>query len=209
MVSRRVSLLVLPLTLIACMYGEPEIRSFQTPSVDGRIPTGIVLHPLLSSQVEGSWGRTYPMFNQSREHIYIRPPAKTTLQVTGTSERLTGMLTMELLQRGFKLHELPVEAPVEGENAFAVSLALLDELREKSGVHAILIGNAFFAHPGRYDDVHVTDLYLKVVDVETLEVLGQVALTHDSDGWPMDRIASEVADQLAAGAGLIAQVNEE
>jgi hypothetical protein len=48
----------------------------------------------------------------------------------------------------------------------------------------------------------VSDLFLKVVDVETLEVISQVTLSHDSIGWPMDEVAREVANQLAEGAGL-------
>jgi hypothetical protein len=61
----------------------------------------------------------------------------------------------------------------------------------------------FFARPSdRGEDVPVTDLFLKVVDVETLEVISQVTLSHDSIGWPMDEVAREVANQLAEGAGL-------
>jgi hypothetical protein len=126
------------------MSSVPEIRTVQPPTSDRKIPLGIVLHPLLSTQVPESWTRVWMKsgltYNQDRDSIYIKPPTKTTLQVTGTSERLTGLLTGELMERGFQLRELPVTAPVEGESAFAVSLALLDELRERSNVHAILIG---------------------------------------------------------------------
>ena len=144
-------LMVIP--LLSCMSAAPKYQSVQSPATGKRIPLGIVLHPLLSSQAEPGWGRAALLYNGGdRESIYIRPPVKTTMQVTGTSERMTGLLNMELTRRGFKLSELPVEAPIEGESAFAVSLALLDELRERNNVHAILIGNAFFTGANRYGD---------------------------------------------------------
>jgi hypothetical protein len=195
--------IALLLSSLSCA-GPPPMKAVRTPGAE-RIPLSIVLHPLLSTQSESGWGTSAALMSQDRGSLYITPPAKTTMQVTGTSERLTNLLTVELAQRGFKLRELPVEAPVEGQSAFAVSLALLDDLREHNDVHAILIGNAFFARPyNRFDDSQVTDLYLKVVNTETLEVMCQITIGHDASGWSMPAVASEVADELADNAGLAA-----
>ena len=189
------------LLVIGCS-GPPAMESIRTPGAE-RIPLGIVLHPLLSAQAE-SWGtvRSFYLDSSDRKNLYIQPPAKTTMQVTGLSERLTNMLTVELSRRGFKMRELPVEAtPNKDDNAFAVSLALLDELRERNDVHAILIGNAFFSR--QYgSDSYVTDMYLKVVNVETLEVMCQIIIDHDTMGWSMPDVVNEVADELAINAGL-------
>lgn len=187
--------------------GPPAMESIRTPGAE-KIPLGIVLHPLLSTQTEGNtWGggRAFSLYSgEDRKNLYIQPPAKTTMQVTGLSERLTNMLNIELSRRGFKLRELPVEAtPNKDENAFAVSLGLLDELRQRNDVHAILIGNAFFARPyNGIDDSYVTDMYVKVVNTETLEVMCQIIIDHHTNGWSMSDVANEVADELAVNAGL-------
>lgn len=184
--------------------GPPAMESIRTPGAE-KIPLGIVLHPLLSTQAEG-WGsvRTWARMSNDRNSLYITPPAKTTMQVTGLSERLTNLLTIELSRRGFKLRELPVAAtPAKDENTFAVSLALLDDLREHNDVHAILIGNAFFGRSyNGMGDSYVTDMYVKVVNVETLEVMCQIIIDHDTMGWAMPDVANEVADELAINAGL-------
>ena len=190
--------------------GPPVMESIRTPGAQN-IPLGIVLHPLLSTQTEVStWGRmgSVTLSNRTRDSLYIEPPAKTTMQVTGLSERLTNMLTVELSRRGFKLRELPVEATLnKNENAFAVSLALLDELRERNDVHAILIGNAFFSR--QYgSESYVTDMYVKVVNVETLEVMCQIIIDHDTMGWSMPDVANQVADELAINAGLPIEQNK-
>jgi len=184
------------------------MESIRTPGAKN-IPLGIVLHPLLSTQTERGWMRgSFALDSQNRESIYIMPPAKTTMQVTERSERLTNMLNIELSRRGFKLRELPVEAtPAREQNTFAVSLALLDELRERNDVHAILIGNAFFT--GQYNDSYVTDMYVKVVNVETLEVMCQIIVDHHTNGWSMPDVVNEVADELAFNAGLEVEQEEQ
>jgi len=184
------------------------MESIRTPGAKN-IPLGIALHPLLSTQTERGWMRgSFALDSQNRESIYIMPPAKTTMQVTERSERLTNMLNIELSRRGFKLRELPVEAtPAREKNTFAVSLALLDELRERNDVHAILIGNAFFT--GQYDDSYVTDMYVKVVNVETLEVMCQIIVDHHTNGWSMTDVVNEVADELAFNAGLEVEQQEQ
>jgi hypothetical protein len=133
------------------------------------------------------------------------------MQVTGLSERLTNLLTVELSRRGFKLRELPVAAtPAKDENTFAVSLALLDDLRTRNDVHAILIGNAFFGRSyNGMGDSYVTDMYVKVVNTETLEVMCQIIIDHDTMGWSMPDVANEVADELAVNAGLPIEQEQE
>jgi len=205
--------IVFSLAFLGCAT-PPAMESIRTPGAKN-IPLGIVLHPLLSTQVEGrEWGRVGPASlysGEDRKNLYIQPPAKTTMQVTGLSERLTNMLNIELSRRGFKLRELPVEAtPAKDENTFAVSLALLDELRERNDVHAILIGNAFFAHPyNGTSDSYVTDMYVKVVNVETLEVMCQIIIDHHTNGWSMPDVVNEVADELAFNAGLEIEQEEQ
>jgi hypothetical protein len=183
----------------------PAIQTVRSPSAE-RIPLGVVIHPLFSTEVVGAGSvRSWALYNSNREHIYISPPAETSLKVTGPSQRLTSDLSMELAARGFKLSELPVEAPAgqgDNKNVFAVSLALLDDLRATHNVGAILIGNAFFANESYYNDTRVTDFYVKMVDVKTLEVLCQISLSHDYQGRDMSDAARDIADQLAIEAGL-------
>ena len=199
--------IVFSLVFLSCA-GAPAMESIRTPGAKN-IPLGIVLHPLLSTQTERGWMRgSFALDSQNRESLYITPPAKTTMQVTERSERLTNMLNIELSRRGFKLRELPVEAtPAREQNTFAVSLALLDELRERNDVHAILIGNAFFT--GQYNDSYVTDMYVKVVNVETLEVMCQIIIDHHTNGWSMTDVVNEVADELAFNAGLEVEQEEQ
>ena len=199
--------IVFALAFLGCAT-PPAMESIRTPGAKN-IPLGIVLHPLLSTQTERGWMRgSFALDSQNRESIYILPPAKTTMQVTERSERLTNMLNIELSRRGFKLRELPVEAtPAREQNTFAVSLALLDELRERNDVHAILIGNAFFT--GQYNDSYVTDMYVKVVNVETLEVMCQIIVDHHTNGWSMPDVVNEVADELAFNAGLEVEQEEQ
>ena len=199
--------IVFALAFLGCAT-PPAMESIRTPGAKN-IPLGIVLHPLLSTQTERGWMRgSFALDSQNRESIYIMPPAKTTMQVTERSERLTNMLNIELSRRGFKLRELPVEAtPAREQNTFAVSLALLDELRERNDVHAILIGNAFFT--GQYNDSYVTDMYVKVVNVETLEVMCQIIIDHHTNGWSMPDVVNEVADELAFNAGLEVEQEEQ
>jgi hypothetical protein len=186
------------------------MRTVRSPDLE-KIPLGIVLHPLFST--EPSRASEVPLADieasESFEHgnMYIHPPVETSLKVTGASERLTGLISMELTGRGFRLRDLPVQAPVEGESVFAVSLSLLDELREQHNVQAILIGNAFFDTRYSGSDAHVTDLYLKLVDVKTLEVMYQIVMPHQVDGWTMDDIARTVADHLAIEANLPVSTN--
>ena len=199
--------IVFALAFLGCAT-PPAMESIRTPGAKN-IPLGMVLHPLLSTQTERGWMRgSFALDSQNRESIYIMPPAKTTMQVTERSERLTNMLNIELSRRGFKLRELPVEAtPAREQNTFAVSLALLDELRERNDVHAILIGNAFFT--GQYNDSYVTDMYVKVVNVETLEVMCQIIVDHHTNGWSMPDVVNEVADELAFNAGLEVEQEEQ
>ena len=202
----------LTMTLLAAVVGgalacepAPQIQTVRSPSAE-KIPLGVVVHPLFSTEIGGTgWARSGIALYSDREHVYISPPTETSLKVTGPSQRLTSELSMQLAARGFKLSELPVESPTgqgDNKNAFAVSLALLDDLRATHNVGAILIGNAFFSKAPYYNDTRVTDCYVKVVDVETLEVLCQISVPHNEEGQDMQEIAHDIADQLAIEAGL-------
>jgi len=202
----------LTMTLLAAVVGgalacepAPQMQTVRSSS-EKNIPLAVVIHPLFSTEIGGGgWSRSPFALYSDRAHVYINPPAETSLKVTGPSQRLTSDLSMQLAARGFKLTELPVESPEgqgENKNAFAVSLALLDDLRETQNVGAILIGNAFFSTAPYSSDMRVTDCYVKIVDVKTLEVLCQISVPHNEEGQDMQEIAGEIADQLAIEAGL-------
>src|SRR5262245_29935640 len=111
-----VSIAVICFLFVMGCAGPPAMETIRTPGSE-KIPLGIVIHPLLSTQAEG-WGTVRGFTTMSdRQNLYIQPPVKTTMQVTGLSERLTNMLNVELSRRGFKLRELPVQAtPARDDN---------------------------------------------------------------------------------------------
>lgn len=184
------------------------MTTIRSPGVD-RIPTTICIHPLLSSPAS----RRYIIkenLNISREHgsVYITPPAESKLVITPRSQMLTGLLSSELAYYGFDLKELPVEVPDESEtgesskNVFFISLDLLKNLRENYGVEAILVGNVMMSYVPRSSRTIVTAAYLKLVDIETLDVLCQVYLLSEDYGEDMDEAAAALASELALEAGL-------
>ena len=128
--------------------------------------------------------------------------------VTPQSQMLTGLLSSELAYYGFDLKELPVEIPDDDQtdetnkNVFFISLDLLERLREEYGVEAILIGNVMMKYVPRYSRTLVTAAYLKLVDIETLDVLCQVHLLSEDYGEDIDKAANALASELALEAGL-------
>lgn len=207
----RVLLPVVMVSGLGCASG--VIHTTPLAGVD-RIPAKLAVYPLLSNTVSpASRGElaVEPLSTREdadRENIYIQPAAESELHITASSQMLTSELLVCLARRGFDLRETPFEtlnANGEGEgNAFVISLALLDELRERYGVTAVIIGNAFFdrdsgRNPG---NSRVTAAYLKVIDTESLQVLCQVSMSYDAMGRKMDQIADTMAQQLAIMAGL-------
>jgi hypothetical protein len=139
------------------------------------------------------------------DEIFIEPPAESKLVVNFQSQLLTGLLSSELANHGFTLKELPVEMPDnEGKVvSFVVSLDLLRRLNEDYGVKAVLIGNVYLS-PERYQSsTHLVNAaYLKLVDVETLDILCHISVIHENEGVDLEATAQAVAAELAGMANL-------
>ena len=186
-----------------------RVRTTPSPGVD-RIPATVAMYPLLSgTEVDG---QPWPIRLQTqgeREEIYIAPPTNSELSVTPSSQMLTGELSVQMARYGFDLREMPYEVreayTPDGDDAYVVSLALLDELRERYGLDAIIVGNAFFMKKRRNyqpSETRVVAAYLKVIDTETLEVLCQVTMSYDAHGRGLNDLAQSMANHLASMAGL-------
>ena len=207
MKGRPVVLVLLFLLVSGCFTLGGKLTTIRSPGVE-RIPTTICVHPILSSPM-GRRIITQRELKVSRQddRVYIAPPAEVRLSVTPQSQMLTGLLSSELAYFGFELKELPVEIPEDSEadetkNIFFISLDLLKSLREDYGVEAILVGNAMMNYVPRNSRTLVTAAYLKLVDIETLDVLCQVHLLSEDYGENLDEAARALASELALEAGL-------
>lgn len=196
------------LLLIGCANLGGKLTTIRSPGVD-RIPKTICIHPLLSSPARRRYFiKENVVVTRERDRVYIAPPTEVSLIVTPQSQMFTGLLSSELAYYGFDLKELPVEIPDNTEsgetkkNVFFISLDLLKSLREEYGVEAILIGNVMMDYVPRYSRTLVTAAYLKLVDIESLEVLCQVYLLSEDYGEDMDKAADALASELALEAGL-------
>ena len=209
MKRKHVFFVLLFLILVGCANLGGKLTTIRSPGVD-RIPTTICIHPLLSYPVRRIYHGKINNVVVSREHdrVYITPPTEMSLTVTPQSQMLTGLLSSELAYYGFDLKELPVEIPDDDQtdetnkNVFFISLDLLERLREEYGVEAILIGNVMMKYVPRYSRTLVTAAYLKLVDIETLDVLCQVHLLSEDYGEDIDKAANALASELALEAGL-------
>ena len=160
-------------------------------------------------------GEGDPDERRERRGIYISPPTESSLIVTGASQFFGDLLTAELAYHGFRIKQLPVESwpgaddgdgnrdAARGERQFYVSMDLLDRLREDFGLEAVLLGNVYFQRAGADPrEVEVTAAYVKLVDVETLDVVCHVSFTNEFHGTDaedvVDRIATELAGMMAS-----------
>jgi hypothetical protein len=196
------------LLIVGCANLGGKLTTIRSPGVE-RIPTTICIHPLLSSPVRRRYiQRDDMVVTRERGRVYIASPTEVRLSVTPQSQMFTGLLSSELAYYGFDLKELPVEIPDESEagetksNIFFISLDLLKRLKEEYGIEAILIGNVMMDYAPRYSRTLVTAAYLKLVDIESLDVLCQVHLLSEDYGEDMDRAADALASELALEAGL-------
>jgi len=208
MKGKHVLSVLLFLLLIGCANLGGKLTTIRSPGVD-RIPTTICIHPLLSSPARRRYLiKENVVISRERDRLYIAPPTEVNLIVTPQSQMFTGLLSSELAYYGFDLKELPVEIPDDAEtgetkkNVFFISLDLLNRLREEYGVEAILIGNVMMDYVPRYSRTLVTAAYLKLVDIESLEILCQVHLLSEDYGEDMDKAAGALASELALEAGL-------
>ena len=198
-------------TLMGCAGNQGNVRLTRPPSAKP-IPVDIAVYPLLTTEPKGhvdirAFGAEMKM---DANRVYIQPPAETELLVTLNSQHMSDQLSAELASHGFALKQLPVETPEDesepgaADKTFFVSLELLNHLRLEYGLKAVLMGNVYFAAalyaPGA---PRVTAAYLKLVDIETLDVLCHVSLAHDDYGEEIEIAVREIAAQLANTAGLL------
>jgi hypothetical protein len=73
-------------------------------------------------------------------------------------------------------------------------------LREHFDLQAILIGNVYFS--GGRRDWGVSAAYMRLVDIETLDVLCHVTVTGGDFPLGVEECVRDVAEQLARLAGL-------
>ncbi|UCF04283.1 MAG: hypothetical protein JSV33_10050 [bacterium] len=222
--KRKESVLLLCLIVVVtgCMpRGAPRIKAGTSAGVD-RIPTEIGIFPLLSTPV-GRYGRrgireaVKMEVRRRAEDIVIVPPTEMELKVTQESQIMTGMLSTDLSAAGFSLKELPVEVapgwndpehPRAKRDAFMISLDLLDEIRDRYGIEALLVGNAFFLaehYSGLPPERRVTFAHIKVIDIETLDILAQATFPYDSYGDDVEIVTERIALSLAEMAGLVVE----
>ncbi len=213
---------VLVLMIMGCFPMGSKIIGTRAIDVD-YIPKKLCLYPLLSTPI-GHYGKRYDKIIRSEttseverrmpDNVVIVPPADTNLSITRESQIMTGLISTQLTTFGFALKELPVEVlpkdddsseRIVDESRFVISLNLLEQLREDYDIRAIVIGHAFFitdAGRGMPPEQRVISAHLKVVDIITLDVLGQVNLTYDSYGVDMNLVSELMAEELASMAGL-------
>lgn len=208
--------LLFVLVVAGCIATGANITSTKTAGVD-RIPGKIGFYPLLSTPVD-----RYEHYPGSRvralsakrvgENVVITPPVEFKLSMTQESQILTGMISTQLSTHGFSLKELPVEVlpdddesiTHESRREFVISLNLLEQLREEYGLQALIIGNAFFLverRPGFVPEKRVISAHIKIIDIESLDVLAQVNLPYDEYGEEMIPVADAIASELARMAG--------
>lgn len=222
--SKRLRLIVfgglLAVLITGCFPTGGRIIGTLSTGVD-RIPAKLGLYPFLSTPIQ-TYGKRYDHIMRHKESLSVRrkpdnvvivPPAETDLSVTRESQIMTGLISTQLAARGFSLKELPVEVLPRGndpyakkeDNRFVISLNLLEQLRDEYGFKALIVGNAFFITEvgrGLPPEQRVISAHLKVVDITTLDVLGQVNLTYDSYGVDMNDVSEYLAAELAEMAGL-------
>lgn len=186
----------------------PGVRTVPSAGVE-RIPADIAVHALLGNATRTSFHRAIdPLADRAQRRVHLVPPTESELAVTPASQMLTGELTARLLHHGFTLRELPCEVLEDqgphGRDAYVISLDLLEDLRERHGLEAVLVGNAFFAGGigGGPRGLRVVAAYLKLVDTRTLEVLCQVSLPYEEYGRELHEVADVLARDLAALADL-------
>jgi hypothetical protein len=207
MKEKSVVFIMLFLLLVGCANLGGKLTTIRSPGVD-RIPTTICVHPLLSSPARKRYIVKDELFlSRERNRVYIAPPADVSLTITPQSQIFTGLLSSELAYYGFDLKEIPVEIPDdagtgERKNMFFISLDLLKRLREDYGIEAILVGNVMMDYVPRYSKTLVAAAYIKLVDIETLDILCQVHLLSENYGEDMDKAAAALASELALEAGI-------
>lgn len=194
--------------LILCVPGCAGTGgNIKTTMMDGEttLPKTIAVYPLLTSTPKEKEEVRFIPLGESydKSKMYITPPADFTLSITLDSQMMSDALTAELANRGFSLKQLPVVIPEDnsqGEDEtsqFAVSLELLDHMRQHMNLEAILIGNVLLV-PNRNDPSNplVKKAYLKLIDVSTLNVLCTISVSYGSYAGSMEDVVDEIAEEM-------------
>ena len=187
-----------------------KVISVKSSGVE-QIPLKVAIYPLLSSAKPDYHGEVRAL--SSAGNVVIAPPAETQLSITQDSQIMTGLISTQLAAHGFALKELPVEitesetsaSSNEVKNAFAISMDLLNQLRENYGIQTLVIGNAFFVnqHLGTsFLGKRVIFAHIKIIDIKSLDVLAQVSLPYNMDGVELNEAAEQISNALARLAGI-------
>jgi hypothetical protein len=198
-------------TLVAGCAARGRLTATRSPGVE-TLPRNIAIYPLLTTDSPRRLAihpRNVDPRAQTldRGEIFLEAPADSRLVVDLHSQLLTGLLASDLAYHGFELKELPVELPEshphEKVTRFAISLKLLDTLREDYDVQAVLVGNVFIV-PDRIrpPERMVKVAYLKLIDIATLDILAHLSLTYDDAGGTLEGAAAAIAEEMAALAQL-------
>jgi hypothetical protein len=218
------ALITIAIMLTGCAGPLSDLKCIKSENVD-YIPKEIALYPILSAPVDtrdadylqnlsddpSRYGSTVEKYG---EGVIIAPPANSQLSVTPESHMMTASLSAELSIHGFSLSQLPVQVPQIGEEeyiesipegSFFLTIDMLQSLNETNNLKAIIIGDVFFRNVyGRdgYHEMRITFAHLKVVDIASLEILGQIYFPYDKIGVSFNPATEKIASQLADLAGL-------
>lgn len=207
-IARPLPVFSFALLLFAGCYGSgPRVVTTLSPGIES-IPVTIGMFPMLTTEAPRPrpWTGVRPMTLEGKR-IYIQPPTQSKLMVTLESQMLTDMLAAELSYQGFRLKELPVETvpadPDKDDERFSISLEVLEHLRENYNLKAILLGNVYFVRdPYRSSNYRIKAAYLRLVDIETLDVLCHVSIDDEYDGAEKTFAAVQLAEKMAEMAHL-------
>ena len=160
-----------------------------------------------SDSGESTTGQRIGVSEKDKE-ILITPPANSSLTITEESQLMTSSISYELALHGFKLKEIPIDvtnikkqdAKSKHVNSFGVSVHLLNRLKDSHGVKALVVGNASFVghnYEESYIEKRVTFVHLKVIDIESLEIIGQINFPYNHKGASINLVSQKVALELA------------
>jgi hypothetical protein len=193
------------LSASGCLFPPTEIVTTQSPFAK-EVPTTLGIMPLLTAYPDHYLNPWSPTVYRQDDGVFISPPAESMLGVTLYSQMMTDLLAGQLTRQGFLLKELPIQqSTAAGEGAaYGVSLGLLSHLNRQYGLGGLLIGNIYLgkdhSHPGRFV---VKAAFLKLVDVQTLDVVCHLALPPCQHGVSMEKVTTDLATELARLAGLL------
>lgn len=216
------AIFALAVILTGCAQPLQNITCHKSDNVD-KIPEKIALYPLLSTPlIEGGYYTRKGVYGfgfdegtsleKYGDNVVISPPAKSRLTVTEESKMMTATLSARMSALGFSLSELPVEVFQDGddnynsasEGGFSITVDLLNQLGKRNDLKAILLGDVFFRNERKHGitEKRITFAHLKIIDISSLNIMGQLLFPYDSEGVELNRATERIACQLANLAGL-------